>query len=92
MPIVSCCGCDGGVALGLLLDALFELLSEVYACLIGQTEQYPEHICHLFAKRLFAVVSATRILCLPRLVAIASCDYSRQLSNFLCQNRHIRQF
>ena len=37
------------VALGLLLDALFELLSEVYARLISQTEQHPEYIGHLFA-------------------------------------------
>ena len=39
----------GSIAVGFLLEALAQLVGEVYTRLVGQAEQHPEHIGHLLA-------------------------------------------
>ena len=38
------------VSFRLFLDGFLEFFGQIDACLVGQTEQYPQHIGHLFTQ------------------------------------------
>ena len=71
-----------GVAAGLLFEALFEFGGEVYARLVGEADEYPQYIGHLFAQvGLFARLEA--------LVAIGACHDACQFAHLFGEASHI---
>lgn len=74
-----------GVALGLLFKALLHGLGEVYTGLVGQADEYPQHVGHLFR----------RVVCLAffeRLVAILSGHHTGQFAHLLSEAGHVGEF
>ena len=49
------------VSFRLLFDGFLQFFGQINACLIGQTEEYPQHVGHLFAQGSLAVVGLSGV-------------------------------
>ena len=71
-----------GVALRLLRHAFLEFFCEVHASLVGQTDQHPQHVGHLFAQVGF-------LARLEALVAIFARYDTRQFAHLFREAGHV---
>ncbi len=73
------------IPLGFLLQIPGKRFSDVYACLIGNAEEYPQDICYL-------VVNIIFFSFFKGLVTVFTGHHSGQFSDFFGKNSHIGEF